>query len=80
MSVVIGNQNNWQTGNINGAPHAIEKCGSHPDLTVRAVAFCQDEATASLLVDALKYIKQIHDANPTRSETAKAILERAGLI
>ena len=84
MSVVSG-KNTWQTGEVNGAPHSIEMCGSWTGHTVRAVAFCKDETTAVLLVNALKLLKEVdgnlHDCSPPSLQAeVSALLQRAGII
>ena len=81
MAIVRGEQNQWQTGGINGRAHAIEMCGSQ----VKIMALCDTEDTANLLVEALKLLKDIHDlgacaASPRSSDRVAQLLERAGLV
>lgn len=90
MTVVSGEKNSWQTGEINGRAHAIEMCGSFTGHAVRSVAFCDSETTAQLLVEALRILKHSHDKGCVYSyepgsgfkenTEIKALLERAGLL
>jgi hypothetical protein len=76
MTQVLGPHCLWQTGQINGRPHAIEKVQSQ----VTPVAYCDSAETAELLVDALKIVHDNFKLYPNESPWVRALLERAGLI
>lgn len=83
MTIVKGEKNEWQTGDVNDGTHVIEKCGSHTGHTVRAVAFCNTAQTAGVLLDALRLLHSIHETGDLDADTledARNVLTVAGLL
>jgi hypothetical protein len=60
---------------------AVEKCGPCTGNSVRAIAFCADTTTATLLVDAIALLYSIHSFGlEDNSSELIQVLTRAGMI
>lgn len=62
---------------------AIQKRRPNTDHSVETIAFCADNTTARMLVEAIQILKRVHDAKTTKGRDAHGVqnfLEHAGII